>query len=886
MKRFGICSIAAGLFCGVVLTAFAQDAAKPAYLNPSLRAEQRAADLVHRMTLEEKASQLLNQARAIPRLKVPAYDWWSEALHGVAVNGTTEFPEPVGLAATFDPPTIHQMAIAISTEARVKHMQDEKAGHSNIFEGLDFWAPNINIFRDPRWGRGQETYGEDPFLTARMGVAFVTGMQGDDPKYYRVISTPKHFAVHSGPESTRHTANVDVSKHDEIDTYLPAFRATVTEAKAGSVMCAYNRINGQPACANQFLLEDQLRGKWGFKGYVVSDCGAVTDIFNGHKFTKSQPEASALSLKRGMDNECGDFLAKVKDDHDYRPYLDAVKQGFLKESDIDVPLVRLFTARMKLGMFDPPDMVPYSKIEEKELDSADHRDLALKIANESMVLLKNDGVLPLKNSGAKIAVVGPLADQTKVLLGNYNGVPTHTVSILEGIKKEFAGAHVQYVEGTQFLSKKAEPVPTKAFMTDGKPGLKASYSETAGMDLTNPSTKPAVIVSRVEPTIDAGAQPYPKETEGKGSMLVTYEGTLTAEQTGDYNLGIQANGFSQVMLNGKQVAMDWQSDGADAKLGRVHLEAGKPNELKVTYTQGEQAHALAKLVWSKVDLNPQPEAIAAAKDADVIVAVVGITSELEGEEMQVNEDGFKGGDRTSIDLPKPEQDLLMALSATGKPLVVVLTNGSALGVNWANEHANAIVDAFYPGEEGGTAVAQTLSGKNNPGGRLPVTFYKDVSQLPPFEDYAMKGRTYRYFDGKPLYPFGFGLSYTKFSYSGLTVPSEAVEAGKSMTAEVTVTNNGTRAGDEVAQLYLSFPNVPGAPLRALRGFKRVHLEAGASQKLTFELKPRDMGMVTEKGEPIIAEGAYTVSVGGGQPHTTAEVLTRNFRVKGQMSLPE
>ena len=886
MNRLGKRSIAAGLFCGMMWTAFAQDAAKPKYLDPSLPAEQRAADLVHRMTLEEKASQLLNQARGIPRLNVPAYDWWSEALHGVAVNGTTEFPEPVGLAATFDAPVIHQMAIAISTEARVKHMQDEKAGHSNIFEGLDFWAPNINIFRDPRWGRGQETYGEDPFLTARMGVAFVTGMQGDDPKYYRVISTPKHFAVHSGPESTRHSANVDVSKHDEIDTYLPAFRATITEAKAGSVMCAYNSINGQPACANQFLLEDQLRGKWGFKGYVVSDCGAVTDIFNGHKFTKSQPEASAISLKRGMDNECGDFFAKVKDDHDYRPYLDAVKQGFLKESDIDVPLVRLFTARMKLGMFDPPEMVPYSKIEEKELDSAEHRGLALKIANESMVLLKNDGVLPLKNSSAKIAVVGPLADQTKVLLGNYNGVPTHTVSVLEGIKKEFAGANVQYVEGTQFLSKKAEPVPTKVLMTDGKPGLKVSYSETAGMDLTNPATKPAVIVSRVEPTVDAGAQPYPKETEGKGSMLVTYEGTLTAEGTGDYNLGIQANGFSRVMLNGKQVAMDWQSDGADAKLGRVHLEAGKPNELKVTYTAGEHAHPLAKLVWSKVDLAPQHEAIEAAKGADVIVAVVGITSELEGEEMQVNEDGFKGGDRTSIDLPKPEADLLMALAATGKPLVVVLTNGSALGVNWANEHANAILDAFYPGEEGGTAVAQTLSGKNNPGGRLPVTFYRDVSQLPPFEDYAMKGRTYRYFEGTPLYPFGYGLSFTKFSYSGLTVPSDAVAAGSPMTAEVTVTNNGTRAGDEVAQLYLTFPSVPGAPLRALRGFKRVHLEAGASQKLTFELQPRDMSMVTEKGEPIIAEGAYTVSVGGGQPHTSAEVLTRNFRVKGQVSLPE
>src|ERR1700738_1580847 len=385
MKRTGLRIFAAVLAsAATVWMAGAQDAQKPPYLDTSLSAEQRAADLVHRMTLEEKGTQLLNQARAIPRLNVPAYDWWSEALHGVATNGTTEFPEPIGLAATFDPAAIHQMAIVIGTEGRIKHAQAERAGHSNIFEGLDFWAPNINIFRDPRWGRGQETYGEDPFLTARMGVAFVTGMQGDDPNYYRVISTPKHYAVHSGPEPTRHTADVKVSKHDQFDTYLPAFRATVTEARAGSVMCAYNSINGQPACANEFLLQDQLRGKWAFKGYVVSDCGAVTDIFNGHKFTKSQPEASAISLKRGMDNECGDFFAKVNDDHDYRPYLDAVKQGFLKESDIDVALVRLFTARMKLGMFDPPEMVPYSKIDEKLLDSAGHREMARKLANEAM----------------------------------------------------------------------------------------------------------------------------------------------------------------------------------------------------------------------------------------------------------------------------------------------------------------------------------------------------------------------------------------------------------------------------------------------------------------------------------------------------------------------
>src|ERR1017187_10283891 len=426
MKKFGLQVLAAALVCcGMNGTAGAQDAQKSPYLDTSLAPEQRAADLVHRMTLDEKASQLVNQARAIPRLNVPAYDWWSESLHGVAVNGTTEFPEPIGLGATFDPATIHQMAIAISTEGRIKHVQAVRAGHSNIFEGIDFWAPNINIFRDPRWGRGQETYGEDPFLTARMGVAFVTGMQGDDPRYYRVISTPKHFAVHSGPEPTRHTADVVVSKHNEVDTYLPAFRAAVTEAKAGSVMCAYNSINGQPACVNECLLQDQLRGKWNFQGYVVSDCDAVVNIYRDHHLTKTQPEASALAIQRGMDNECIDF-AKVEDDHDYRAYFDAYKQGILKESEIDTVLTRLFTARMKLGMFDPPEMVPYSKIGEKQLDSADHRALARTLANESMVLLKNDGTLPLKRGAIRIAVVGPLADQTRYLLGNYNGTPTHT----------------------------------------------------------------------------------------------------------------------------------------------------------------------------------------------------------------------------------------------------------------------------------------------------------------------------------------------------------------------------------------------------------------------------------------------------------------------------
>ncbi|MGA2538070.1 MAG: glycoside hydrolase family 3 C-terminal domain-containing protein [Terracidiphilus sp.] len=896
MKSVGLRIAALTLACcGASLYAFAQespkDAPKPAYLDTSLPPEMRAADLVERMTLEEKATQLVNQARAIPRLNVPAYDWWSESLHGVATNGTTEFPEPIGLGATFDTEAIHKMAVVIGTEGRIKHVQAVRAGHSNIFEGLDFWAPNINIFRDPRWGRGQETYGEDPFLTARMGVAFVTGMQGDDPRYYRVISTPKHFAVHSGPEPTRHTANVDVSKHDELDTYLPAFRATVTEAKAGSVMCAYNSINGEPACANEFLLQDELRGWWGFNGYVVSDCGAVLDIHAGHKFNTTQAESSAVSLRRGMDNECVDFTFKVKDDHDYKPYLDAVKEGYLKESEIDTAVTRLFTARMKLGMFDPPEMVPYSKIDEKLLDSEEHRAMARKLANESMVLLKNDGVLPLKTSGVKIAVVGPLADQTKVLLGNYNGTPSHTVSILEGIRKEFSGATIDYVAGTQFLGHDAEPVPASALTVDGKPGLKASYSKLDMANLNDPATSKPV-AERVETTIDVSSSSLPAEAASVKPLAIHWEGMLTAPETGDYNLGMVVAGFFRMQLDGKDVTSSYGGNGKEAKLGRVHLEAGKPAKLQIDSAFGFAAFGssgddiVAKLVWSKVDLKPQPAAIDAAKAADVVVAVVGVTSELEGEEMQVSEEGFKGGDRTSLDLPKPEEELLEALAATGKPLVVVLTNGSALGVNWANAHANSILDAFYPGEEGGAAVAETLSGKNNPAGRLPVTFYKDVSELPAFEDYAMKGRTYRYFEGAPLYPFGYGLSYTKFSYGSIAGPTEAVEAGSSAGFDVTVTNTGKRAGDEVAQLYLEFPKVPGAPLKALRGFNRVHLDPGASQKIHFDLHARDLSMVTEAGEPVISEGAYTVSIGGGQPNAGAPSVSTSFNIKGNLALPE
>jgi beta-glucosidase len=511
--------------------------------------------------------------------------------------------------------------------------------------------------------------------------------------------------------------------------------------------------------------------------------------------------------------------------------------------------------------------------------------MARKIADESMVLLKNDGTLPLKTSGIKIAVIGPLVDRTKVLLGNYNGSPTHTVSILEGLRKEFAGASVDYLPGTQFLSHDANPVPASALTTGGKPGIRVTYSKFDTSDINHPeATKPLAHATAL--TVDVSDQPLPAEVANVQPLSIHWDGELTAPETGDYNLGLKGNGFFRIRLDGKNVTSAFNSDPNEAKLGRVHLEAGKPAVLQVEFSPPDNGTPIAKLVWSKVDLRPQPEAIEAAKAADVVIAVLGITSELEGEEMQVSEPGFEGGDRTSLDLPKPEEDLLEALVATGKPVVLVLTNGSALGVNWAKEHVNAIVDAWYPGEEGGTAVAETLSGRNNPAGRLPVTFYTGVDQLPPFESYAMKGRTYRYFDGKPLYPFGYGLSYTTFSYSDLALPTSAISAGQPLVAEVTVTNTGKLAGDEVAQLYLSFPDVGGAPIRALRAFQRLHLDPGQSQKVRFDLRPRDLSMVSDAGEPVIPEGKYSVSVGGGQPNTGLPTVNGTFEVKGSFVLPE
>ena len=852
----------------------------PPYLNLSLSMSDRVDDLVARMTLEEKASQLVNQARAIPRLQVPAYDWWSEALHGVANAGTaTVFPEPIGLAATFDAPLIHEMAVVIGTEARAKHNQAVRAGRRDIMEGLDFWSPNINIFRDPRWGRGQETYGEDPFLTGRMGVAFVTGMQGDDAKYLRVISTPKHFAVHSGPEPSRHMIDVEVSKHDMEDTYLPAFRAAVTEGKAGSVMCAYNRINGEPACANTFLLKDQLRRAWKFNGYVVSDCDAIVDVFNGHHFAKSMAEAAAVSMKTGMDNECADFFTKATDNSDYVKYLDAVKLGLLSEKDIDVALKRLFMARFRLGLFDPLEMVPYAQTPDSEIDSDAHRTLALKTARESIVLLKNNGLLPLSPDVNKIAVFGPLAESVRVLHGNYSGTASHATTALKGITKQFSGAQVTFSPGVNFLREQIV-VPTAVLSTDdGQAGLRGEYF--SGEILTG---TPQVV--RVDRMVDL--QLFHPESSaltppaGMKDFSVRWTGFLTPSESGNYQIGLNGS-RNQLWLDGQLLVDDLALHDPTPTAKTLQLEKGHRYALKVEFVRGGFG---TKLVWLNLISDPIAESIAAAQQADVVVAVVGITSQLEGEEMKVDLPGFKGGDRTSLDLPKEEEDLLEALKGTSKPLVVVLMNGSALSVNWANEHADAILEAWYSGEEGGTAIAQTLAGVNNPAGRLPVTFYKSVDQLPAFEDYSMKNRTYRYFKGQPLYTFGYGLSYSKFEYGNLKLSQTELKAGDSLSVDADVRNVSQREGDEVVELYLSFPKSSESPVRALRGFTRMRLGTGETQHVHFTLDARDLSEVNQKGDRVVAHGVHRVSVGGGKPETGASQVEAEFRIKGNRRLPD
>src|SRR6267154_2599085 len=804
----------------------AKEPTRAAYLDPSLPLEQRVNDLVSRMTLEEKVSQMQDVAAAVPRLGIPAYNWWNEGLHGVARAGNaTVFPQAIGLAATWDTDLIHRVADVISTEARAKYNDAIQHGNTGRYFGLTFWSPNINIFRDPRWGRGQETYGEDPYLTSRIGVAFVTGLQGDDQNYLKTVSTPKHFAVHSGPEVLRHRFNVPVSPHDFADTYTPAFRATIMEAHADSVMCAYNSVRGEPACANH-LLFDSLRNKWGFQGYVVSDCWAISDLHQGHGFVLTLEQAAALSVKAGTDLSCGPEFGVL-------PL--AVRNRLLSGEDIDRAVKRLFEARFRLGMFDPPERVPWSKLTLEDNDSPAHRQIALEAARKSMVLLKNDrNTLPLKSSVKTIAVVGPNADSLSVLLGNYNGNPSSYTTILGGIRKRFRGAKILTATGAPVTETSAVVLPSEHLRTGGtnsQPGLNAEYFDNVSLSGTP-------VLKRLDANVDFewnNVSPGPGVPAGNYS--VRWTGELVPPVDGDYRLGGSTDGGYRIYLDGKKFVDDSGPHSARTMTTLVHLQAGHAYPIRMEYFH-TWWEATARLLWLPPDLSQ--EAVNAARKADVVIAVVGITPQFEGEESDSSDPGFFGGDRLDLNLPRPQQELLESVATTGKPLIVVLTNGSALAVNWAQQHAAAIVEAWYPGEEGGAAVADVLSGDFNPAGRLPVTFYQSVAQLPPFGSYSMARRTYRYFTEHPLYPFGYGLSYTTFRYDNAEADSPQISADGSVAISARVTNTGKSAGDEIVELYLSHSGVEAVPICALAGFQRVHLEAGASKTVKFSLRDRDL----------------------------------------------
>jgi beta-glucosidase len=855
------------------------------YQDPNRNFEDRAADLVSRMTLEEKVSQMQNTAPAIPRLGIPAYDWWNEGLHGVARAGqATVFPQAIGLAATFDTTLMGEVATTVSDEARAKYNEFERRGMHDRYEGLTFWSPNINIFRDPRWGRGQETYGEDPFLTSRMGVAFVRGMQGDDPKYRKLDATAKHFAVHSGPESERHHFDVHPSERDLYETYLPAFQALVQEAKVDAVMGAYNRVDGQPAAASQRLLQDILRRDWGFQGYVVSDCDAIEDIYLRHKVVATAEQAAAMGVKHGDDLDCGTtYSALVK----------AVHEGLISEADIDTSLKRLMLARFRLGMFDPPKLVPWSTLPYSVNQAPQHDELARRAADESIVLLKNDGVLPLSHNVHRIAVIGPTANDVRALLGNYNGTPAAPVTILQGIREAAPHADVIYVHGAELVQgfdgpSAAEPIET----TYLRPSANATEHGLKGEYFQGESLSGSPVLTRVDATIgfrwDHGTPTddlvmqgeFPADRALKNNdFSVRWTGQLLPPVSGRYELNAVAQSGFRLYVDGRLVMDAWDANATPQnRNASIDLQAGKAYDVRLEYIKGEQ-NADVRLSWRLPGAKPPFEAaMDAARKADVVVFVGGLTSDLEGEEMKVDYPGFAGGDRTDLRLPATQKKLLEALEATGKPVVFVLTSGSALAIDWAKQHIPAIVLAWYPGQRGGNAVADVLFGNTDPSGRLPITFYKADEKLPPFDDYNMQGRTYRYFKGEALYPFGYGLSYTHFAYSDLRLDRDSVSDDGHVHVTLNVKNTGQRAGDEVVQLYLSPLGEPHArAIKQLRGFQRVNLQPGQTRSVSFDISPRsDLKYYDDAHHAYAVDpGRYQVQIGA----SSADIrLSKDFAV--------
>ncbi|AWG22033.1 glucan 1,4-alpha-glucosidase [Flavobacterium faecale] len=845
--------------------------------------EERAKYIVSQMTLEEKVSQMSYTSPAIDRLGIPEMNWWNEALHGVARAGTaTVFPQGIGMSAMWDRSQMFRNANAISDEARAKHQEFVSRNKRGIYQGLTFWTPNINIFRDPRWGRGMETYGEDPYLTGELGVQFVKGLQGDDPKYLKLVATAKHFVVHSGPEGERHSFNVNPTSFDMLNTYSPQFEKVIKEGHVYSVMCAYNSFEGLPCCGNK-QLSDLLREKWGFKGYVVSDCWAVKDFYDkgAHEVVSTPEEAAAMAVKAGTDLNCGDsYPALVK----------AVAQNLISEAELAVSLERLVVARMRLGLFAPKGTVKFESIPFSVVDSETHRLLALESARKSMVLLKNaslpgqkNNILPLSKNLKKVAVIGPNANDIDVLLGNYNGYPSNGITPFMGIKNKLPNADVKFAQGCSVAQglPNLEAVPTSVLFTDQTlkaNGLQAEY-------FSNTNLEGAPVHTRIDQNIDFTWKiiaPFTDMAYDKYS--VRWTGYMSVPESGQYALGGEAFSGMKLYLDGKLITEREDVHEPKKIYEFVTLEAKKVYQIKLEYKQDNTERAIMRFLWDTPSNNLEAEAIALAKESEVVVLCMGLSPMLEGEEMKVKVDGFSGGDRLDIKLPASQTNLMKKIKELGKPMVLVMLNGSAVAINWENDNIPAILEAWYPGQAGGTAIADILFGDYNPSGRLPLTFYKDINDIPAFNDYSMKGKTYRYFQGKPLYDFGFGLSYTTFEYTNLSVPVENPTT-KNIDFTVDVTNTGAVAGDEVAEVY--FTNPQGDQLNTIRtliNFDRVALKAGETKKVSFSIQPKQLAQLNANNSFELSAGTVNLSVGGTQANPerlqAKKVIEKNIKIVG------
>ena len=828
------------------------------YQDASLQPEERAIDLVQRLTLEEKSLLMLNSSPAVPRLGIKKYRWWNEALHGVARKGlATVFPQAIGMGASFNDSLLHEVFTAVSSEARVKDHIARRDTCYKQYQGLTFWTPNINIFRDPRWGRGQETYGEDPYLTGQLGMAVVRGLQGpENSPYDKAHACAKHYAVHSGPEWNRHSFNVEhLDPRDLWETYLPAFKDLVQKAGVKEVMCAYNRFEGSPCCNSDRLLMQILRDEWNYKGLVVSDCGAIYDFFmeGRHGTHKDKADASSAAVLSGTDLECGNA---------YMSLPDAVRQGKIKEADLDRSVIRLLKARFELGEMD--ETTPWDAIPDSVLNCQAHQSLALRMAHESMTLLQNkNGLLPLKDD-MTVALVGPNANDSVMQWGNYNGLPCHTVTLYEALRKRLPECKLIYVPGCDRVS---EQVFTSCFdqcSTVAGNGFDAIYWDNSTYDGT-----PIVTAHQ--------ATPFRFNTDGAiafapnvplTSFSAIYRSILKPQKTGEIEFRIQMRGAFELFVDGCLVA---SKDGVYRKMETVYrmpVEVGRSYDIELKYKQHEDVATLLFDLGTSLPVN-QEDLFQKIKSCDVVVFAGGIAPSLEGEEMDVNVPGFKGGDRTDIELPAVQRRLLKVLKAAGKKVVFVNFSGSAVGLEPETQTCDAILQAWYPGEAGGTAVADVLYGDYNPAGRLPVTFYKNVDQLPDFQDYSMKGRTYRYFEGTPLFPFGYGLSYTTFAYGKAEVKDGCLL--------VPVTNTGSMDGDEVVQLYLNRPDDANGPRKTLRAFKRVHIPTGATRTVSLPLTEETFNWwdtATNTVHPL--KGSYKLFYGGSSDDNVLQTLMYQF----------